>query len=527
MARTRRDFIGTAAMAGAATLINPLESFAGRLAPGGLEQARRGRRRFLHGVASGDPLQGGVILWTRVTPPAGTASVPVNVEIARDSGFTRLAGRGMQVTTAARDFTVKVDAMGLEPGATYYYRFSALGEASPIGRTRTLPRSTARVRLAVASCSNLPWGYFNAYRRIAERADLDAVLHLGDYIYEYRNARYGDGTAFGRVPMPDKEITTLEDYRTRYAQYRSDPDLQEAHRVHPWIVVWDDHEFANNTWRGGAQNHNPNDGEGPWEARRDAAIQAYLEWMPIRDDRMSRQSRIYRSFAFGNLADLVMLDTRYTGRDQEVARDAIGALEDPARTLLGAAQEQWLFNELRESTRAGVTWQLLGQQILFSPVVPNGRPAANADTWDGYRPARDRVIDFLDTEQIRNAVILTGDIHSSWAYDVARDPWRAYDTRTARGTVAVELATPAISSPGWANSPAQSQERAARYMRERPHLKWVEGFHRGYMVVDLQPKHVRADWYFVPTVTERSGAETLAKSFISEAGAPRLVEVFR
>jgi len=525
MSTTRRDFLGTAALAGAAALITP--GFSERLSPALLAQARRGRRVFLHGVASGDPLHHGVILWTRATPPPGRREIPVSYEIATDARFARIVGRGMQMTSAARDFTVKVDARGLEPGATYYYRFSALGEASPAGRTRTLPRATARVRLAVASCSNLPFGYFNAYRRIADRADLDAVLHLGDYIYEYRNARYGDGTAFGRIPMPDKEITTLEDYRTRHAQYKSDPDLQDAHRAHPWITVWDDHEFTNNAWRDGAQNHNPDEGEGPWPARRDAAIQAYVEWMPIRDDRMSRQTRIYRSFAFGKMADLVMLDTRLVGRDQEAQkREQVDVIEDPKRSLLGAAQEQWMFGELLESKKAGVTWQLLGQQIMFAPMAPGGSPAVNTDAWDGYRPARDRVVDFLDAQQIRNGVILTGDIHSSWAYDIARDPWRAYDAKTGRGTLAVEFATPAISSPGWGTAdPEKAVQRSRDYVAARPHLHWVEGVHRGYVVLDLQAKQLQADWFFVPTVTDKVGTETFAKGFVSEAGAPHLVEV--
>ena len=518
MSATRRNFLGVAALAGAATFVD-------RLHPAILAQARQGRRVFLHGVASGDPLHDGVILWTRVSGPAARREIPVSYEIARDRSFARIVGRGMQLASADRDFTVKVDARGLRPGATYYYRFSALGESSVTGRTRTLPRETSRVRLAVASCSNLPFGYFNAYRRIAERPDLDAVLHLGDYIYEYKNARYGDGTAFGRIPMPDKEITTLDDYRTRHAQYKSDPDLQEAHRVHPWIAVWDDHEFTNNTWREGAQNHNPEEGEGPWPARRDAAIQSYYEWMPIREDRTSRQARIYRSFAFGRMADLVMLDTRYVGRDQEAAkREDIAVLEDPKRTLLGTAQEAWLFGELRASKAAGTAWQLLGQQVMFAPMAPAGAPAENKDAWDGYRPARDRVIEFLDTERIRNAVVLTGDVHSSWAYDVARDPWRGYDPRSGRGTVAVEIATPAITSPGWGTQ-IDPAVRAQGYLDARPHLKWAEGVHRGYVIVDLQAKQMQADWYFIPTVTEKSSGERFAKGFVSEAGAPHLVEV--
>ena len=525
MPHTRRGFLGTAVLAGAGSLLSSIDN---RLSTTLLAAARQGRRVFLHGVASGDPLHEAVILWTRVTPADDdlSAAIPVECELARDDRFQHVVGRAMQMATAARDFTIKIDALGLAPGTTYYYRFTALGEASPVGRTRTLPVRTSRVRLAVASCSNLPWGYFNAYRRIAERPDLDAVLHLGDYIYEYRNGTYGDGTAFGRVPMPDREITTLEDYRTRHAQYKSDPDLQEAHRVHPWITVWDDHEFANNAWRHGAQNHNPENGEGTWEDRRDAIIQSYLEWMPIREQGMSRQARIYRTFRFGGLADLVMLDTRYVGRDQEAeTRDQIATIEDPSRSLLGTPQESWLFGELAESKRAGVTWQVLGQQVMFAHTAPDGTPATNTDTWDGYRPARDRVIDFLAGSDISNAVILTGDIHSSWAYDVARDPWDGYDAASGRGTVAVEFATPAISSPGWGTrepDKAPALERA--YLDARPHLKWVEGVHRGYMVLDVTPDRIQNDWYFVPTVDARTNVETFAKGFVSEAGNPHLTE---
>jgi alkaline phosphatase D len=269
--------------------------------------------------------------------------------------FRRIAARGRTATGAARDFTVKVDAAGLKPATTYYYRFQALGERSPVGRTRTAPASGAKqIRLAVVSCSSLPHGYFNVYRRVAERPDLDAVLHLGDYIYEYANGGYGDGAALGRIPEPNKEIIALDDYRTRYAQYRRDPDLQEAHRQHPFIVVWDDHEIANNTWRDGAANHNPQNGEGDFAPRRAAAVQSYLEWMPIREDRFSREARIYRTFHYGSLADLVMLDTRLVGRDEQPPnRDAIAILDDPKRSMLGAAQEDWLNGRLAASTRSG------------------------------------------------------------------------------------------------------------------------------------------------------------------------------
>lgn len=224
---------------------------------------------FRHGVASGDPLADRVILWTRVTPTAPAASASVRWQVARDPRFAQIVARGETTTGAERDFTVKADAAGLQPGRTYYYRFEALGARSAIGRTRTLPREgVSRLRLGVVSCSNLPQGYFNAYACLAKRADLDAVLHLGDYIYEYANRRYGDGTALGRIPAPDKEMVALQDYRERHAQYKADPDLQAIHRQHPFIVVWDDHEFTNNAWSGGAENHDPDEGEGEWGPRR-------------------------------------------------------------------------------------------------------------------------------------------------------------------------------------------------------------------------------------------------------------------
>jgi alkaline phosphatase D len=488
------------------------------------QQAPTARKVFRHGVASGDPLSDRVILWTRVTAPAG--AVPeVSWTVARDAAFRRVVARGTTPTAVSRDFTVKIDAIGLDPATTYFYRFQALGERSPTGRTRTLPVSNAqRVRLALASCSNYPYGYFNAYRNIASRPDLDAVLHLGDYVYEYANGQYGDGTPLRRVPNPDREMVALEDYRLRHAQYKSDPDLQEVHRQHPFIVVWDDHEFTNNAWQDGADNHNPDRGEGEWAPRRAAAVQAFFEWMPIREDRSTRQPRIYRSFAFGDLADLVMLDTRLVGRDEQAAqRDSIAVIDDPARSLMGRAQEQWLFSELAASSRANVTWQLLGQQVMFAAGSLPGAEAVSTDTWEGYRPARQRVIDAITELKLPNVVVLTGDVHSSWAYDIAPNPWDGYDAATGRGAIAVEFVTPAISSPnGFAND--RGPERIATLLRTRPHLKYIEGLHRGYAVLDITRERAQADWYVVPTVSERSRDERFDKGFVTEAGKPHLVE---
>lgn len=507
---SRREFLETTAAAGIA---------------GMFQRGTVARRVFRHGVASGDPLADSVILWTRITAPAA-ATPEVAWEVAADAAFRRIVLRGAAQTGAERDFSVKIDANGLRPATTYYYRFLALGERSPIGRTKTLPVSSVeRVRLAVASCSNLPFGYFNVYRRIAQRADLDAVLHLGDYFYEYENGRYGDGKPYNRIPAPDREIIALVDYRTRHAQYKADPDLQEAHRQHPWIAVWDDHEIANNTWREGAENHQPDRGEGAFSARREAAVRAYFEWMPIREDRATRQARIYRTFPLGGLADLIMLDTRLIDRDEQAPRrEDIAIVDNPSRSVLGAAQEQWLFAELAESKRAGVRWQLLGQQIPFAPLSLPGATPASTDTWDGYRPSRQRVIDAIRERKLSNAVILTGDVHSSWGYDVPINPWDGYDATSGRGTVAVEVVTPSVTSPSGFGTPAEAARRIERYRKERPHLRYVDGELRGYAIVDLTRERMQADWYYVPTVTAKNDTESFGKGLVSVAGSPHLVD---
>lgn len=481
---------------------------------------------FRHGVASGDPLRDSVVLWTRVTT-AQTGGVDVSWTVARDQRLTQVVARGTTRTGAERDHTAKVLVSGLAPATTYYYRFGALGAQSLVGRTRTLPAAdVAHVRLAVASCSNLPFGYFNAYRRIAERQDLDAVLHLGDYLYEYKNGQYGDGAKWGREPVPDKEMIALDDYRVRHAQYKTDPDLQEVHRQHPFIVVWDDHELANNTWKDGAQNHNPDQGEGDWLVRRDAAVKAFFEWMPIREGAGSRQTNIYRTLSFGDLADLMMLDTRLVGRDlQAASRDAIDLIESPERTLLGAAQEQWLAGELTESTRAGVTWQVLGQQVMFAPQAEPGKPTSNPDSWDGYRAARERVFDMVDTLKVPNLVVLTGDVHSSWAYDLPRRPFDGYDPTTGRGSAGVEIVGTSITSPSSLGAGPDGEKQLAAVRAARPHLRYLEPRHRGYIVLDLTRERLQADYYTVPTIEDRTMEERFDKGFVSEAGRRHLIEV--
>jgi alkaline phosphatase D len=521
---TRRSFLAAAAVLAASRGAQPAGA--------------RGAASFEHGVASGDPLHDRVILWTRVTPPNWFDEIEVKWQVARDPKMQRVIARGLVTTSLWRDFTVKVDVDGLEPAQTYYFRFETPGARSLIGRTRTLPRDDAQAaRLAVVSCANLPMGFFNVYALLARRADLDAVLHLGDYLYEYANVTYGDGTLIGRVPEPDREIVTLLDYRLRHAQYKRDPDLQAAHRQHPFICVWDDHEFANNTWKDGADNHNADKGEGEWPVRMRAAIRAYVEWMPIREWTALPDTRIYRQFRFGGLADLLMLDTRQHGRDRQSTTPRVSAgggypaddpiANDPARTLLGLDQEEWLTRQLSASAAGDVTWRLLGQQVLMAQLsTDGGQTSNNFDVWDGYVAARGRLYDAVRDHRVDNLVVLTGDIHSSWANELTRDPWdeKTYGPDTGRGALGVEFATPAVSSPGALN-PVHALQRAALIRRASPHVKYIEMHERGYVLLDLDRQRIQGEFWHVATVDAPSREETLAAAFVNEAGANRLQPV--
>ena len=477
-------------------------------------------RLFQHGVASGDPLEDRVVLWTRVTaPPTRSAIGPVDVtwQVADDEQLTKVVARGTAAAAPGRDFTVKVDAAGLQPGRTYYYGFEAGGERSPIGRTKTLLAAAAgRLRLAIASCSNYPAGYFNAYRGIANQADLDAVVHLGDYIYEFAEGVYGDSKSIGRVPLPAGEAVTLADYRRRYAIYRSDPDLQEAHRLHPFIVVWDDHEIANDAWSGGAASHTPKQGD--WAARLAAAYRAYVEWLPVREG-ADGSRRLYRSFRAGSLADLVMLDTRSL-RDRQAVGAAASSVADPTRSLLGAAQEAWLFDQLRASKRDGIEWRLIGQQVLFAQLTPAGQPL-NSDMWDGYPAARARVFDFLAQEQVADVAILSGDLHSSWANDLPANPYAPAGSPATRSR-AVEILTPAISSPPLFTD-ATLRARAPLLRQFAPHVKHLDGDGNGYVLLDITRERLQADFYVVSTVKDRVDKESKAASFVCEKGSASLV----
>lgn len=514
MTLSRRRFLGHTARLGVLPVVSAcsfdeLPSAVGMSEPG----------PFQHGVASGDPLVDGVILWTRVTAAPPPSSVEVRWRVARDPELTDIAAEGTAETGPDLDYTVKVDVSGLAAGTSYYYEFRTLGARSPVGRTRTLPSgSVERVRLALACCANYPAGYFSAYRRIAERADLDVVLHLGDYIYEYEDGVLGDGASIGRQPNPDREATTLEDYRLRHAQYKLDADLQELHRQHPLIAIWDDHEVSDNAHRDGAANHQP-DSEGAWEQRKAFAMRAYFEWMPVRAVAPGDVTRLYRSFAFGDLFDLILLDTRYAGRDARVSGNCdMAGLLDPARGLLGAEQEAWLLDALRASIARGTAWRLIGQQVMMAQLSDAAEGCvSHLDQWDGYPASRARVLAALRDERIDNVVVLTGDAHSSWACDVAEDPFApaAYDGETGSGSLAVEFVAPAVTSP----APGGSLEEM---LPAHPHIKYAELTRNGYVVVDVTRDRARAEWYFVSPVREAALPEQVGAAFETASGQNHL-----
>lgn len=506
MAISRRSFLR---VAGASALALPIVGRAQTDA----------RSVFAHGVASGDPLSDAVIIWTRIstTRPTAAANVTVRWRVTTDSPSPSVVRTGVATTSSARDFTVKVDVKGLEPGRSYLYSFDAEGQTSVVGRTRTLPASTSRAKLAAVSCANLEGGYYNVYAALAARSDLDAILHLGDYIYEFQAGYYGD-PRLGRMPDPLREVISLQDYRRRYASYRLDPDLQEVHRVHPFIAIWDDHELADNAWSGGAAGHNPRQGEGNWGIRRAAAARAYREWLPVREV-PGDLFRLHRSFRWGQLANLAMLDTR-SARSAQVEPTDIEGLSRSSRRMLGIAQEQWLYETVRTGASAGATWSIIGQQILFSPLSPAGRFVQLPDSWDGYQAERGRVRDFFGT--MKNVVILGGDMHSSWAFEVPRNPWSGYKVDSGEGSVAVEFITPPISSAGFFTE-AQTRTVVPGLLNSLPHLKYLEGSTRGYLLLDITMERLQASFHYVPDVTRRSANEFPGPVFVVEAGTSHLL----
>ncbi|PVM90145.1 alkaline phosphatase D family protein [Caulobacter endophyticus] len=487
-----------------------------------------GASGFTHSVASGEPGPDAMLLWTRYVPAGDGGLITLQAEVALDQAFTKVVSGGVVRTGAYRDWTAKVTVDGLKPGTVYWYRFVAPdGSKSPVGRTKTLPVGpVSRFGLAVFSCSNLPYGYFNAYGHAAARRDLDLWLHTGDYIYEYGSGsiREADLVA-GRLPQPGHEILAVADYRLRYASYRADPDLQRLHQMAPMVALWDDHESANDSWEGGAQNHQP-DKEGDWNVRRAAAMQVYREWMPVSDEP-------WKAYPIGVLATLYRTESRLLGRtkpadlgaafkasDPDAALKAFrdGAWRDPSATMLGSTQESWLAHEMKASSKA---WQLVGMgTILGRTVMPRDavdwlRPEVNdrkvagyrnniraaqqglpmwMDRWDGYPAARSRL---LKAAQAADAdlVMLSGDSHNAWAYGLIEDGRPA----------GVEFAGQAVTSNGMEGDMGADPKVVAQgFMTANPELKWADTSRRGYMMIEVTPRSVAGEWLFLQTIKARS-----------------------
>ncbi|MGW7054016.1 alkaline phosphatase D family protein [Streptomyces sp. NPDC054887] len=500
---------------------------------------------FLHGVASGDPLPDGVLLWTRITPAPDAVpgsgkgpDVTVAWEVAEDKAFSKTVARGATTARAATDHTVKVDVRGLAEATTYYFRFTVGDAVSPVARTRTAPAADAAtpgVRFGVVSCANWESGWFSAYRHLAARTDLDAVLHLGDYLYEYATGGYPTAPYVVRQHEPAHEIVTLADYRTRHGKYKTDADLQALHAAHPVVAIWDDHEMANDAWSGGAENHTPG-AEGEWAARVAAAKQAYFEWMPVR---ASTEGTVYRRLRFGKLADLHLLDLR-SFRSQQ-AKTGSGSVDDPERTLTGRAQLDWLKSGLASSD---AVWKLVGTSVMISPVafgsvpahlleplaelmgLPKEGLAVNVDQWDGYTDDRKELIAHLRDRAIRNTVFLTGDIHMAWANDV---PVKAA-TYPLSASAATEFVVTSVSSdnlddilhvaPQTVSLVASTAVRAANR-----HVKWVDMDSHGYGVLDVTSERSQMDYYVVSDKTRQDATSRWTRSYRTLSGTQKVERV--
>lgn len=438
---------------------------------------------FYFGVASGDPLPDAVIIWTKIIPKYH-GNYPIQWEMASDSGFKQIVKSGKMETDSSKNYTVKVDVIGLNPGTYYYYRFTYNGKKSPMGRTKTAGDSTtSEVRLAFASCSNFAWGYFNAYSVMADDT-LDAVVHLGDYIYEHEQKVYQHPTV-GRNHLPNKELISIVDYRLRYAQYRSDNDLQKVHAAHPFITIWDDHEIANNAYDEGAGNHQQE--EGDWKKRLSAAKQVYYEWMPVREN----NDKLYRSFTYGKLVNLVMLDTRVHGRTIQVSGVNDPHYNDADRKIIDDEQMQWLKQELQKETQ----WRFIGNQVLLGSmnVFFSKKGELYMDGWDGYPVQRNNLMELLST--LKNVVVVTGDFHSSFILD------NLYKNKK----VATEFVVPSISSANYDEDFGIDSAKVYQdwYLNGNKNLKACDLINHGYTRFVITKDLVQSNYIFVETVTTK------------------------
>ncbi|WP_243056598.1 alkaline phosphatase [Nocardioides sp. SR21] len=498
---------------------------------------------FRHGVASGDPLPDAVLIWTRLTTSSRRADV--RWEVAHDARFRDVVRRGTFTTTASRDHTVKVDVTGLSPATWYHYRFVHAGVASRVGRTRTAPGPDAtpdNLRFGVVSCANLQAGWFSAYRGLAARDDLHAVVHLGDYLYEYGPSQYGYGFDDEdiRSHEPAHEMVSLADYRRRHAQYKRDADLQDLHAKYPWIVTWDDHEVTNDQYAGGAENYNTDLGEGAYRKRRARAHRAYDEWMPVRMDgtaRLRDGDRLYRRLRFGRLAEISMLDLR-SHRDAQASAPGPD-VSDPDRTITGRQQLDWLKDSLHPGR---AQWKVIGNPVMIAPVDFAGLPDAlldpindvtgllprdgvpyNVDQWDGYTDDRREVFQHIRDHQVTDALFITGDIHSGWACELPYDA----STYPVGASAGVEFVCSSVTSNNLKDitgTPPRTTSLAVEALitANNRHIKYLDFDSHGFSVLDLTPARAQMDWYVIGDRADRDTDITWAVSWATRTGTGRV-----
>ncbi|GAM97485.1 phosphodiesterase/alkaline phosphatase D [alpha proteobacterium U9-1i] len=507
---------------------------------------------FTHGVASGDPLQDSVIIWTRFVPASDGR---IAWEVSEDETFARVARSGIAQARLENDFCVKIDVTGLQPGRRYFYRFLSGSDASPTGHTRTAPGGSVRsFTAALTSCSNFGFGYFHAFGDIAAREDIDVVLHVGDYIYEIRRGAYPDPDEMvaGRVIEPRGDTVTLTDYYQRYASHHFDADLLEMRRLKPLCAIWDDHEIANDAWRDGAQAHFSN--QGSYADRVAAADKAFHDWLPIR--RAGPGYRQYRSFDWGDLARVLLLDARFIGRDEQLDYRAFAnrlaeaganaqavleqfrrdGLDNPARSMLGAPQEQWLGETLRASKERGQTWQVIAQQVVLGEqkwragstrMLPDGSGSRdwvsrnerlaelgiswNQDGWTGYGAARERFIGSC-ARDASNALVLAGDSHNCWLSNIPSAGGRR---------AAIEFAGGSVSSPGFERTltNAQPGEREAAFMSANPDMAFCDVGRRGYGALRVTREGCTSEWVATSDVRIAVAAPTAITRIEAAASA--------
>jgi alkaline phosphatase D len=508
-AMSRRRFLGLGGAGAVALAFGDVAS----LSPGATGAARFRSYPFSLGVASGDPAPGGVVLWTRLAPdPLDGGGMPpravlVRWEVSEDDRWTKIVAHGKQLARPELGHSVHVEVDGLRPGREYFYRFKAGSELSPVGRTKTAPAASALtpLRFAFASCQHFEHGFYTAYRHLA-REDLDVVLHLGDYIYEFGRGEYRAPSGVARtytVPEP----TTLEGYRNRFAEHRSDADLRAAHAAFPWVVTWDDHEVKDNY----AGDTCGTLDRAAFRRRRAAAYQAYWEHMPLRRSSMPGrgQMRLYRRLEYGRLVSFNVLDTRQYRDDQ--AEVGSPAWSSARRSIVGDAQERWLAEGLR---RSGARWNVLAQQVFFAR--RDGKPGRQerllCDAWDGYPAARDRVTAALS--HATNPIVLSGDVHANWGNDLLAD----YDDPDSK-VIGTEFVGTSISSGG---DGGDGREDADELLAENPHIKFFNG-QRGYVRCQVSEREWRTDYRVVPYVSRRGAGVSTRATFSVRAGSPGLV----